>query len=72
MKLIWILFVIVACSPHLTEKQIRNDSPVHEAFDTLAAYRKYPGIKNVEVKGYIKKDSTVVKPYKRSKMERKL
>jgi hypothetical protein len=65
-----LLFLLASCSHHLTETQVKNDSPEYGTFDTLAAYRKMPGqIKDVNVKGYVRNGDSV-KPYKRSKPSR--
>jgi len=69
--LIIITLLCLSCGTpgaRLTPAEAANDTGVTEGpFDTLAAWRKYPGQpKTRHVRGYYRKDSTYVKEHLRS------
>lgn len=64
------LFIISCAGPqqgYITAAQMQDTTAQHGTFDTLAAYRKYPGApKNTKVKAYTRKDGRHVQEHYRS------
>ena len=68
--LILLSLMCLSCGPRLATipaADLEAPGTTEAPFDTLAAWRKYPGQpKNRQVRGYYRKDSTYVKGYVRS------